>query len=120
MLDLVVVNLDAQIVSVFLGNGRGGFSPAPESPFATGGGDPFSVGAGDFNGDGKPDLAVANNFTDDVSLLVNELVVRGDFKNAPEFCKAKRTSVGDEAFSQRYGTNHNGANAFGRCVRENR
>ncbi|HEX7332193.1 MAG TPA: FG-GAP-like repeat-containing protein [Pyrinomonadaceae bacterium] len=48
-------------VAVLLGNGAGGFSQAPNSPFST-----FSSGVhelviGDFNEDGKPDLAVPNS-----------------------------------------------------------
>src|SRR5205823_6277911 len=31
---------------------------------------PVSVAVGDFNGDGKPDLAVANQFSADVSILL--------------------------------------------------
>jgi TolB protein len=41
---------------------------------------------------------------------------RADFKNAAQFCKAERTFLGDSAFAQKYGTNDNGANAFGKCV----
>ncbi|WP_293132067.1 FG-GAP-like repeat-containing protein [Microcoleus sp. bin38.metabat.b11b12b14.051] len=33
--------------------------------------DPTSVSTGDFNGDGKPDLALANNFGNNVSILLN-------------------------------------------------
>ena len=44
-------------VSVLLGNGDGTFQAAVE---LRGGYDPYSVAVGDFNGDGKADLAVAN------------------------------------------------------------
>src|SRR5436309_2826356 len=44
-------------VTVLLGNGDGTFQPAQR--FSTGG-VPVSVAVGDFNGDGRPDLAVAN------------------------------------------------------------
>jgi len=43
---------------------------------------------------------------------------RSDFKNAAKFCEAERAFLGDSAFRQRYGTNRNGANAFGQCVRQ--
>ena len=35
---------------------------------------------------------------------------------AEKACKAERNSLGVEAFSKKYGTNHNKRNAFGKCV----
>jgi hypothetical protein len=63
--DLIVGNQGSDNISVLLGNRGGGFSPAPGSPFADGvpgnyGYFPAAVAVGDFNGDGKPDLAIAN------------------------------------------------------------
>lgn len=46
------------IVSVLLGNGDGSFRPAVS--YSSGGPFPLSVAVADLNGDGKPDLAVAN------------------------------------------------------------
>jgi uncharacterized repeat protein (TIGR01451 family) len=43
------------------------FSPATNFSAGT---NPFSVAIGDFNGDGKSDLAVANQFSDNVSILL--------------------------------------------------
>ena len=59
--------------SVLLGNGDGTFQ-TPQN-FAAGT-SPESVGVGDFNGDGKPDLAVADltNINPTVSVLLNQLV----------------------------------------------
>ena len=37
-------------------------------------------------------------------------------KNAAKTCKAERADIGVEAFKNRYGTNANKANAFGKCV----
>jgi hypothetical protein len=37
-------------------------------------------------------------------------------KNAAKECAAERTSMGEEAFADKYGTNTNGRNAFGKCV----
>ncbi len=56
--DLASANGGANNVSVLLGDGHGGFSSAPGSPFASGTG-PLSLAVGDFNGDGAQDLAVA-------------------------------------------------------------
>lgn len=41
---------------------------------------------------------------------------RGDYKNAAKFCEAEREFLGDAAFRKEYGTNRNGANAYGKCV----
>ena len=63
------VHNDYQMVSVCLGNGDGSFQPA----MAIGVGErPSSVALGDFNGDGKPDLAVANETSNDVTALINQ------------------------------------------------
>jgi len=55
-------------VSVLLGNGDGTFQGAQIFGAGT---FPSSVAVGDFNLDGLPDLAVANNRSDDVSVLIN-------------------------------------------------
>jgi hypothetical protein len=57
-LDLVVTSFFSGTVSVFLGNGDGTFQPA-RSTVLPGGQNPYSVAVGDFNGDGKLDLAVS-------------------------------------------------------------
>jgi Tol biopolymer transport system component len=43
---------------------------------------------------------------------------RSDYKNAAKFCNAERDFLGEAAFRNEYGTNGNGANAFGKCVSE--
>ncbi len=74
--DLIVANESANTVSVLLNT-----TPAPvttfdansfaaQQTFATGS-DPFSVTAADVNGDGKPDLIVANDSDNTVSVLLN-------------------------------------------------
>jgi hypothetical protein len=68
--DFATANESTDNVSVLLGNGDGTFTAAPGSP-VTVGTFPFSVAVGDFNGDGKPDLAAANYYSDNnVSLLL--------------------------------------------------
>ena len=70
-LDLVIANTSSgsttgQTVTVLMGNGNGSFR-APVSYAA--GTSPYAVVVADFNGDGKPDLAVANGGSNTVSIL---------------------------------------------------
>jgi hypothetical protein len=58
-LDLAQANGSDGTVSVLLGNGDGTFQNAVNYALGTDA-DPWGVAVGDFNGDGKPDLAVAN------------------------------------------------------------
>jgi len=64
-LDLAVTNYDSSTVSVLLGNADGTFQPARTSDT---GYLPFSLAVGDFNADGKVDLATVNGY--DVSVLL--------------------------------------------------
>jgi trimeric autotransporter adhesin len=58
--DLAMVNFVGNSVAILFSNGDGTFKPAASSP-VTVGPSPDSVAVGDFNGDGKADLAVANS-----------------------------------------------------------
>lgn len=68
-LDLVTTNGNSNTVSIFLGNGAGGFTQASGSPIAVGTDPIFSV-VGDFNSDGNLDLAVANYRSNNVTILL--------------------------------------------------
>jgi hypothetical protein len=65
--DLVVVNQNANTISVLLGNGDDTFRPKID--YATGT-TPIRVVVGDFNGDGKVDIATANFGAKSVSVLL--------------------------------------------------
>lgn len=67
--DLAVLNRSDGTVSVLLGNGDGSFTPAPGSPISVGG-DLSDLAVGDFDGDGRPDIAVADSQANTVSVLV--------------------------------------------------
>jgi hypothetical protein len=67
--DLVVANNGASHVTVLLGNGAGAFSEAAGSPVPVGTG-PNSIAAGEFNGDSAVDLAVANLFANNATILL--------------------------------------------------
>ncbi|GAA0717335.1 beta strand repeat-containing protein [Dokdonella soli] len=71
--DLIVANYGSNSVSVLLNTtASGAVTPsfAIQQTFATGAA-PYSVTATDVNGDGKPDLIVANNNGNTVSVLLN-------------------------------------------------
>ena len=71
--DLVVANADSSTVSVLLNTtapGTATSSFAAKQDFATGT-NPRSLSIGDLNGDGKPDLIVANEISNTVSVLLN-------------------------------------------------
>jgi hypothetical protein len=57
--DLAVANTTTNTVAILLGDGTGNFNQPGTSPESVGE-VPFSVAVGDFNLDGKPDLATAN------------------------------------------------------------
>jgi hypothetical protein len=78
--DLATANITSNDLTVLLGNGSGGFTSAPGSPFAIGGLiTPGSMVVGDFNGDGFQDVALGNN-TNITVLLGNG---SGGFTPAP-------------------------------------
>jgi len=68
-LDLATANSGSNNVTLLLGNGDGTFAQAPASPFPVGK-TPYSLVVGDFNSTGRPGLAVANNFDNTISVLV--------------------------------------------------
>jgi YD repeat-containing protein len=71
-LDLAVTNsggLGAGTVTILLGNGDGTFAQASGSPITVGE-MPVSIAVADFNGDGKPDLAVVNENGGTVTILL--------------------------------------------------
>jgi len=75
--DLAVANYFSSNLSVFMNNGSGGFGSAVTYPIGPAGGSlPRSIVAADFTGDGRPDLAIADEYNDKVWVLRNN---RGTF-----------------------------------------
>jgi uncharacterized protein (TIGR03437 family) len=68
--DLAIGNTYSENVTVLLGDGAGGFAAAAGSPFPVGAYHPWAIAAGDFNGDGIPDLATANHDDNNVTVLL--------------------------------------------------
>jgi hypothetical protein len=81
-LDAAVANAVGDNVSVLLGNGSGGFTPAPGSPVAVGDA-PTSVATGDLDADGRSDLVVANSGSNNVSVLLGNGSGRFSAPRAP-------------------------------------
>ncbi len=65
--DLLTANSSTDSVTILLGNGIGGYTPAPVSPVAVGD-NPVSIVTGDFDGDNRLDFATANLGSDTVSI----------------------------------------------------
>jgi hypothetical protein len=79
-LDILVANGGSANCSVYLGDGKGGFSQPTGSPLAAGQ-NPTDITTGDFNGDGNLDLAIANHGVKLVTVLLGN--GKGQFSFAP-------------------------------------
>lgn len=78
--DLAVANADSETVTVLLGNGKGQFHEAPGSPFAAGH-LPNDIAITDMNGDGNPDLVIADHQSPFITILLGD--GKGGFRPAP-------------------------------------
>ena len=79
-LDIITPNVGSNNVTVLLGDGRGGFTPAANSPYAVAT-RPYYIAIGDVSGDAKPDLITTH---DDINLMTTLLGDgRGGFTAAP-------------------------------------
>jgi len=78
--DIIVANTTDETISVLLGDGKGHFTPAPGSPFPCGKA-PNDIAVTDMNGDGNPDLVIANTGTPYLTVLLGD--GKGSFKPSP-------------------------------------
>jgi len=69
IVDLVVANLDANSVSIVLGNGDGTMAKSQDLPVS---GEPRGVAVADIDGDGDADVVNTNADGDNMSILVND------------------------------------------------
>ena len=74
-MDLAIANHEQQYLTVLLGNGKGNFTPAKNSPFPTKGiQHTHGVAAGDFNNDGRLDLATDSWGNDQIEVLFGDSI----------------------------------------------
>jgi len=67
-IDLSVANYNDDTISVLFGNGDGTFQNMTVYPTGT---SPTCIISGDFNNDNKPDLAIINEQSNDISVFLN-------------------------------------------------
>jgi len=79
-LDIVTPNVGSNNVTVLLGDGRGGFTPAPHSPYTVAT-RPYYIALGDVSGDAKPDLITTHDDINLMTILSGD--GRGGFTPAP-------------------------------------
>ena len=65
-----MANYASDTVAVLLGKGDGTFGPAVR--YSSGGSQPYAVAVADLNGDGRPDLAVANALSSSIAVLLGD------------------------------------------------
>ena len=71
--DLVIANHQSPDITILLGDGKGGFTPAPGSPFDVHSKPhPHGVAVADFNGDGVPDVVTDSWGTNQIELLLGD------------------------------------------------
>jgi hypothetical protein len=116
-LDLAVANAHDATYSVLYGDGSGGFTPAPGSPYASAG-SPFIVGVADFNGDNKPDL-ITTGFSGAVAVVPNQVgeeigskLVLSDFPTSTISGEAHAITVTSTTLSGQTVTNFTGTVHF--------
>src|SRR5437870_2934965 len=78
--DILAANGGSGNVSVYLGDGKGGFAQAAGSPFSAGQ-NPADIATADFNGDGILDVVIANHGVKTVAALLGN--GKGQFSFAP-------------------------------------
>lgn len=94
--DFAISNAGSNNVTVLLGDGAGGFKGASGSPYAnpTGGQEAYSLAVGDFNGDGRLDLAIANFSSGNVTMLLNTFTSTPAMVSAASFTAAGPVAPG--------------------------
>ena len=83
-LDIIVTNLNSSTISVYRNLSTSTISFAPKQDFPTGNG-PTSFTICDFDGDGKPDIAEQNYYSDKTTSLLKNTSTVGNISILPKF-----------------------------------
>lgn len=86
-------------VNIMLNNGQGGFTVAPGAPIGLGDG-PISIATGDFNGDARPDLAVAGEASKSITILLGNGTGAFTTPGAPIAFSSRPTFVISDDFNR--------------------
>lgn len=70
-LDIVSTDFDSSSITILFGDGKGNFTIAPGTPIPVGL-IPVTAEVGDFNNDKKADIAISNQNSNDVSILLGD------------------------------------------------
>jgi type II secretory pathway component GspD/PulD (secretin) len=90
-LDIAVANQADNSITLLQGDGAGNFKPFPNSPFILPNGEqgPVAMVTAAFRNNGKPDLAVLNQLTNNISILLSS----GDSAFTGKFTEALKSPV---------------------------
>src|SRR5262249_15749483 len=84
ILDLIVADTGSNNVLVYPGLGNGQFGAPLNGPYGFfTGTNPVGITVADINGDGRPDLIVANKGSNDVAILFTQTTSNGGFTFVP-------------------------------------
>ena len=117
-MDLAFANHEKKYLTVLLGNGKGNFTPAPKSPFPVEGiPHTHGIATGDFNNDGRLDLATDSWGNDQVEVLFGDSL--NLFKRTGMFFKVgkrpyqrlRAADINDDGIDDIVTTNTEGNNA---------